>query len=505
MGTAPAFASVSEAMDMVRAGLAFVAAADATELTAEEQAETLRALERANSAATAARTSVLGAFTTGKGYAADADYSPRAWLMHQTGITRGAAVSYTAWVKRGARHPHFYAAMTAEDLSESYARTLSTWTDKLPPDKRDEADKILADEAKAGLGLRDLAELAAEILARARPDEPDPDTDKDFDDRSVTVQTTFQGAGIIHGDLTPECAAVVQSVLDALAAPTGAEDERTKEQRYHDALQEAMRRLVAGGLLPERAGQPVKALVHISLADLIRLPGSPALSQEWITAMRARWAAHRAAASETGSDGDAWLDGDAARAAACDASLTPVVTGDIDPGVLEELVQLCVHLDRLRRDGTADEQGLSLREVLEQQVIAAAIALVSGPGGLAGFLRRRQLGTRLGGRSLPLDIGVSNDIPAAIRRAVIERDQHCQFPGGCDQPAAGCEVHHLTHKADGGKTSVQDCMLFCFFHHQVVIHRWGWTVVLNPDGTTTAWNKDRTKVLHSHSPPAQAG
>jgi hypothetical protein len=39
MGTAPVFASVSEAMDMVRAGLAFVSAADATELTAEEQAE----------------------------------------------------------------------------------------------------------------------------------------------------------------------------------------------------------------------------------------------------------------------------------------------------------------------------------------------------------------------------------------------------------------------------------------------------------------------------------
>jgi hypothetical protein len=29
--------------------------------------------------------------------------------------------------------------------------------------------------------------------------------------------------------------------------------------------------------------------------------------------------------------------------------------------------------------------------------------------------------------------------------------------------------------------------------------------VLNPDGTTTAFSKDKTKVLHSHSPPARAG
>jgi hypothetical protein len=50
-----------------------------------------------------------------------------------------------------------------------------------------------------------------------------------------------------------------------------------------------------------------------------------------------------------------------------------------------------------------------------------------------------------------------------------------------------------------------DCALFCFFHHQVVIHQWGWTVVLNPDGTTTAWNKDKTKIIHSHSPPIRPG
>src|ERR1051326_3157885 len=155
MGTAPAFASASEALDMVRAGLRFLAGADAAELTSEEQAEVLRGLERAHSVATAARTSVLGAFTAGQGYAADADYSARAWLMYQTGITRGASVFHTAWVKRAARHPRLSAALAAEEFSESYARTLATWTDKLPADKREEADEVLASEARAGAGLRD--------------------------------------------------------------------------------------------------------------------------------------------------------------------------------------------------------------------------------------------------------------------------------------------------------------------------------------------------------------
>ena len=57
----------------------------------------------------------------------------------------------------------------------------------------------------------------------------------------------------------------------------------------------------------------------------------------------------------------------------------------------------------------------------------------------------------------------------------------------------------------GGPTSTKDCVLLCTFHHQIAIHRWGWTLVLNPDDTTTAWNKDKSKVLHSHGPPARAG
>src|SRR5271157_1828349 len=141
--------------------------------------------------------------------------------------------------------------------------------------------------------------------------------------------------------------------------------------------------------LPERAGQPVKIMAHISLADLMILDGSSALQEEWTARVRAEWAAHRAAASVGGSDGGAWLDGDAARAMACDAAMTPIVTGDVNPAVLEDLVRLCVHLDRLRHHGTGSDS--------------------------AG----------------------QDDT------------------GATSAGSSACEVHHLTHKADGGKTSVK--------------------------------------------------
>ena len=295
---------------------------------------------------------------------------------------------------------------------------------------------------------------------------------------------------------------MVGRVLDALGAPAGKEDDRTRDQRYHDALQEAMRPLVGQDLLPERAGQPVKAWVHISLADLLLLDGDSALQEQWTAQVRERWAARRAFASETGSDGGAWLDGDAAEAIVCDAAMAPIVTGDVNVAALEDLVRLCVELDGRRRDGGPPTPAWA---ALEQAVIGKAVDLLSGPGGLASFLRRRQLGARLAGPSLPLDIGYAETIPAGIRNAVVLRDRKCRWAGGCNQPASACEVHHTKHKANGGKTSTKDCVLLCTFHHQIAIHRWGWTLVLNPDGTTTAWNKDKTKVLHSHGPPVRPG
>jgi hypothetical protein len=279
---------------MIRAGLGYLAAADPARLPADTQAECLRELEQHAAALTAARAWMLAAFTAGQGHAGDGDYSAVSWLIHRTGITKGAAVGHSAWAKRAAAHPKVLAALAGGQVSESVGRLICLWTDKLPGDYRDRGDEQLLAAFAGGLGLADLAGLFAEMYVRARGDLPDQDRGREFADREVKLATTIGGAGVVHGDLTAECAAAVAAVLDALAAPAGAGDDRTKGQRYHDALAEA-------------------------------------------------------------------------------------------------------------------------------------------------------------------------------------------------------------------KTSVKDCVLLCPFHHQIVIHRWGWTLVVNPDGTTSAWNKNKTKVLHSHGPPARAG
>jgi hypothetical protein len=519
VGSVSTFASPQEALGVLRSAMGYLAAADPTAMAAETQAQALAGLEQLDAMQAAARASLLGAFTSAKAYQADGDYSPRSWLMHRTRITRGTASAHLAWTRRAAMHPQVIAALAAGNLiSESYARTICSWTDRLPGKCQQDADEILIAAARAGADLHTLAEFAAEIYARSLPvTSGDDDPDLEFDDRSVRVEATIDGAGVINGNLTAECASVVTTVLEALSAPADADDTRTQDQRFHDALAEAMRRLIAADLLPGRAGQPTRAWAHVSLADLRAMDLGSALQQEWIAAVRGRWAAARAGASVAGGDGGAWLEGDAARAVTCDATLAPVVTGDVDTSVLDELVRLCVELNRVEHptaptgtvsnaDG-APRPGTALsREALQQEIIGKAADLLSGPGGLASFLRTRQLGARLAGPSLPLDIGYAKDIPQGIRKAVILRDRRCRWPGGCHQPASACEVHHVRHKAHGGKTSVKQCLLLCTYHHQVMVHRMGWTLILNPDGTTTAWNPGRTKILHSHGPPsARAG
>ncbi|HEY0998445.1 MAG TPA: hypothetical protein VGD83_02290, partial [Streptosporangiaceae bacterium] len=77
----------------------------------------------------------------------------------------------------------------------------------------------------------------------------------------------------------------------------------------------------------------------------------------------------RAAASETGANDGAWLDGDAAEAIACDAAMAPVVTGDVNVAALGELVRLCVELDARQRDGARGAAWAAL----EQAVIGKTI------------------------------------------------------------------------------------------------------------------------------------
>ena len=490
--------STVQALAMVRAGLGYLTSCDAADLGTAVQAEALIGLEQAEAQHTAARAKILAAFSAQQGYQADGQYGPKPWLRAFTKVTNQAAAGAVGWAKRVQGHPVIADALAAGQLSASWAKAVCEWTDQLPEDRRADADQILLAAALQGADLADLGALALEMIERSRTA---PDRGKDtFNDRAVWLETTLGGAGRLTGDLTGTAAATVSAVLDALSAKGGPEDTRTLLQRRHDALQEACERLIDSGMLPGRDGQPLHLNVHVDLAELRGLLGASELERSWTAA--------RAAAA--GVPGSVYLTGPDAEAAACDAALTPIVSGHIDWTVLDQLADSFLDTISHRKgpycsaDGQFPELSDQTRERLQDTLLLWSIDLLSGPAGLASFWRRRLPGTRFPTLSQPLDLGrTTRTVPPHLRKAVILRDKHCQFHG-CEQPPSVCEVHHVIPWSRGGATALGNLKLFCRFHHHIAIHRWGWTIKTHPDGTTTATSPDGRE-LRSHGPPTAVG
>ncbi|HUC22927.1 MAG TPA: DUF222 domain-containing protein, partial [Streptosporangiaceae bacterium] len=277
--------------------------------------------------------------------------------------------------------------------------------------------------------------------------EPDQDGDDGFTDRGLRLASTFDGAGRLEGDLTPRCAAATGAVLGALSQPRGPEDTRTAVQRQHDALEEAMTRLLAAdGMLPQRAGQPVRLELDITLDQLANGgagsaagPGSAcdAVIQPVITGLAdselpdlPAGSGHDNPQPDASADGEVPCPLTGADNRDCEHDLHAAMT---DRGLLGR------YADPDNPEWRERLQAAAARAAAEApfgDVLAQAIALLSGPSGRAAWLRRRAAGIPVATISLPLDIAATFDtIPVHLRRAV----------GGCRSRPG-----RLSRRAGGG-------------------------------------------------------
>ena len=487
------FASVADALRAARAAADYLNSPPAADLEAPARGEALEQLGAITSLLGAARNGLLRRFDAGYDHDADGYATSAAWLAARNRLGRRDARAAVRQMRLLARHPHLDAATATGALTISWAREIAAWTGRIDHDElQGEADKILLDAAAAGAGLDDLKLIAQAAYEAWRAQEPDPDDDprgRGFADRHLLLDTTLDGAGRIRGDLTPECAAAVTAVIEALGKSRGPEDLRTAEQRYHDALQEGCELLIRAKMVPDRAGGDTRVDVTIPLRDLLGMDGASVVEDTWL----------RARAGEHG-----YLTGKDAEAIACDALIVPVVTGSPDWDLIAEMITLVTDAYNHASAKAGTPLPPEAWEALQYALARRAIRFVSGPGALASALRRALLGKPLNTRSAILDVGYADTIPDAIRKAVIARDKGCAWPGGCDRRPAHCDVHHVKHKRHGGKTSSTDCLMLCQYHHDVCIHRLGWEIELLPDGSTRAISPDRKTILRSHGPPPTA-
>ena len=82
-------------------------------------------------------------------------------------------------------------------------------------------------------------------------------------------------------------------------------------------------------------------------------------------------------------------------------------------------------------------------------------------------------------------------ISPALRRALEARDRGCRFPDHSPSASGArsrrfTDGHHVRHWADGGETSLDNCVLLCRFHHTLV-HEGGWRVDWWGEGRPVFW------------------
>ena len=259
---------------MAAASMDYLNGSAGDELDAAACGLVLRSLGEVQAKFTAAHAAVLGRFDAADAHDSDGYGNSAAWLMAMTGMTRPDARAEVRQMRLLRDQAALVGALAAGDISTSWALAIAEWTRKLPAELRAETVSILVQAAQAGASLDDLRTIAGVALERWRASRPDGDDDG-FDDRYVQAGTTFGGAGVIRGNLTPECAAAVQAVLEALGKKAGPEDTRTEGQRFHDALQQGCELLIGAKMVPDRAGADTHVAVHIPFPRLRQHPGAP--------------------------------------------------------------------------------------------------------------------------------------------------------------------------------------------------------------------------------------
>ena len=322
--------------------------------------------------------------------------------------------------------------------------------------------------------------------------------------------------GKLDGDLTGRCAAALQQVLDSLGRKPGRTPRRRPAlpRRPRRSLPPPPRRRVPA----DRAGQPAR--LHLHRAS--RLP---------------RWRGCRATAVGTSGyagtaggrrDGPV-LPGPARRRHDLRRPPGPIVTGRVDHDLLH---RLAAHLTRSWRGHSTRNAAPTPARTSHPAPAAARAAeaarrtpATAPAPGSAGPPPRAHPGQRRR-PALRTD---------RTRVLAPHRDPH--RPGRLDQPAPRrrrrhrprprppaprrhyprpalrrprlrpaprrLPIHHIIPRSQGGATKLTNLLLLCTFHHLILIHRWGWTITLNADGTTTATSPTSHRVLHSHSRTSQ--
>jgi hypothetical protein len=336
------------------------------------------------------------------------------WLAVRTGIDLGAAREKVRAARALERLPLTSAAMSRGELSFSQVRALSRAAEP-------ETESALLELAR-GSTVAQLERMVRAWKKGSRSDEAATARER-YESRTLSVFPDDDGMYAVRGRLTPELGALLMRAIEAAGdalfreqqpASSPAERERAAAQRRADAI----------GLLAERA-------LAAGFGTAVPAAAQPA-------------------------------DGGAGRA----SGIAAPTTGSVPiSGTRAQRYQVIVHVDPATL--SADSDVAPGRAELEDgtNVSAETCRRLACDASIVSVAHDRD--------GSVLDVGRrTRTIPPALRRALEVRDRGCRFPG-CGLRFT--DAHHVRHWADGGETSLSNCLLLCTYHHTLV-HERGWRV-----------------------------
>lgn len=417
-----------ERMTEVRAELAALAQASFASFTESEAAPVAAGVEQVTRGVEALQNRCVDGLETGQAWAASGYNSFSRWWTVHTHRKRHTsnAVRLLARDLRE-RLPLTSDALLQGRLGVEHAKTMAFFT------KTDaHRERLLHEEVGEAFLVAQAAKMEADTFNAlvkewatcADPDAADRNWREETAQRELYISPVLDGTDV-RGWLGVEEGQLINEVLKAIIGTPSADDDRNPAQRRADALVQLCRsHLDAGDLQPGARVRPHIAIT-VDYATLERLinatrPGGPTCPGVDAFGLPAE-----PTMPENGTSG----------AAVIPASLNYDLLQDVAPGTFA--------------DGTPIPHGQLAKLLCDGEFHR----VVFGPEGEI------------------LDSGRTQRLfTAAQTRAIIARDRHCQYPGCNAAPGIG-EIHHCLWWYHEGRTSTDNGILLCWWHHTLVHQR----------------------------------
>ncbi|WP_169925983.1 HNH endonuclease [Serinibacter salmoneus] len=373
------------------------------------------------------------------------------WRANSTKQGIGAARTEEETGRTLARLSTIREAAGAGTVSEGHVRAIAGVLERAPENVR---DRLMEREGEILRRAQEatVPDLRKELRAAAAALEADQ-ADRDFEVARQNRRLFLinkRGGVAVEGFLDAVAGATLRTALEAVTQAPTAEDQRTAEQRRADGLLAIAERTLSQGVT--RPG----AQIRPTLTVLIR-------HDAWLLLL-----ARRRQACPKGPEGI--------------GSQAPAADGRSTRRTGEAFAR-----SRLRQEP-------ALAELLDGTLIPFAALEVMA---CDAFTQRVVLDPQ----GAPLDVGrTQRTFTGDLRRAILVRDRHCQYPG-CSMRASWCEVHHILYWSRQGATSQENGITLCSaHHHQVHDERLTITPIAGGFQFTTPSGRriGRTTRLHDH-------